>query len=143
MTPDFELYFESYAALYNKALTDVSACKDIMARFSDCFIAAGPAGVKCGENNDGFRTQLEQGAGFHKQIGTKRMTKRRCEVTDIDATHHMVKVFYHADYEKDGKPIGVDFDVTYLLDSGSGEPKIFAFIAGDEMGAYRQAGLID
>ena len=71
------------------------------------------------------------------------MRAERIDVTDIDATHHMVKVFYHADYEKDGKPIGVDFDVTYLLDSGKGEPKIFAFISGDEMEAYRKAGLVD
>jgi hypothetical protein len=143
MTPNFDSYFEDYSALYNRALTDLSALKDIMARFSDCFIAAGPDGVKCGENNDAFRKQLEGGYAFHKQIGTKRMTKTRCEVTEIDATHHMVKVSYHADYEKGGRKVGLDFDVTYLLDSGKGEPKIFAFIAGDEMEAYRKAGLAD
>ena len=95
------------------------------------------------ENDEAFRKQLEEGYGFHKEIGTKRMIKTRCDVTSIDATHHLAKVFYHADYEKDGKRVGLDFEVTYLLDSGKGEPKIFAFIAGDEMAAYRQAGLID
>ena len=143
MIPDFDSYFESYAALYNRALADTSALKDIMARFSECFIAAGPGGVNCGENNEAFRKELEEGYGFHTQIGTKRMSKMRCEVTGIDATHHMVKVFYHADYEKSRKQVGLDFDVTYLLDSGKGEPKIFAFIAGDEMAAYRRAGLLD
>jgi hypothetical protein len=143
MMPDFDSYFESYSALYNRALTDISAYKDIMTRFSDCFIAAGPDGVKCGENDEAFRKQLEGGAAFHRQIGTKRMTKVRCDVAEIDATHHMVKVSYHADYEKDGRKVGLDFDVTYMLDSGKGEPRIFAFVAGDEMEAYRKAGLVD
>ncbi len=143
MTPDFVSYFESYTALYNQALTDNPDYDAIMVRFSDCFIAAGPQGVACGKTDETFRKTLDQGYAFYKQVGTKRMRAERIDVTEIDATHHMVKVFYHADYEKDGKPIGVDFDVTYLLDSGKGEPKIFAFISGDEMEAYRKAGLVD
>jgi hypothetical protein len=114
-----------------------------MARFSDCFIGAGPQGVNCAENDEAFRKTLERGYAFYRQIGTKRMSVVRFDVTGIDATHHMVKVFYHADYEKSGRPIGVDFDVTYLLDTGKGEPKIFAFISGDEMEAYKKSGLID
>jgi hypothetical protein len=140
---DFDRYFREYAELYNQALTENTDYQAIMDRFSACFIAAGPEGVRCGGNDEAFRKTLEQGYAFHKQIGTKRMSMQRCEVTDIDATHHMVRVFYHCDYEKNGKPIGIDFDLTYLLDSGKGEPKIFGFIAGDEMAAYRKAGLID
>ncbi len=143
MTPDFANYFEDYTALYNQALTDTPDYEAIMARFSDCFIGAGPQGVNCAENDEAFRKTLERGYAFYRQIGTKRMSVVRFDVTGIDATHHMVKVFYHADYEKSGRPIGVDFDVTYLLDTGKGEPKIFAFISGDEMEAYKKSGLID
>lgn len=143
MKPDFVSYFEGYAALYNKALTDAPDYEGIVARFSDCFVGAGPEGVSCSRNDAAFRKTLEQGYAFYKQIGTKNMSVERLDVTDIDPTHHMVKVFYRADYEKDGRLIGIDFDVTYLLDSGRGEPKIFAFISGDEMQAYKNAGLVD
>lgn len=140
---DFDRYFREYAELYNQALHAAADYDAIMARFAGCFIAAGPEGVKCGENDAAFRATLEQGYAFHKQIGTKHMSVRRCEVAEIDAAHHMVKVFYNCAYEKKGKPIGIDFDVTYLLEASSGAPKIFGFVAGDEMAAYRKAGLID
>lgn len=143
MRPNFDSFFRAYSDLYNQALTDAPDYSGIAACFSPCFIAAGPTGVRCGENDETFRAALEQGYAFYKQVGTKRMNTLRCETTDIDAAHFMVKVFYRADYEKAGKPVSIDFDVTYLLETSQGAPKIFAFIAGDEMEAYKRAGLMD
>jgi hypothetical protein len=71
------------------------------------------------------------------------MTAKRVEVTPIDATHSMAKVFYCADYvRRDGSPLRLDFDVTYFLDTSTLKPKIFGFVAGDEMGLYKQHGLL-
>ena len=68
---------------------------------------------------------------------------RRVEVTPIDALPHLAKVFYRADHGKsDGASVSIDFDLTYILQTKDGVSKIFAFIAGDEMEAYRQHGLL-
>jgi hypothetical protein len=37
----------------------------------------------------------------------------------------------------------LDADVVYMLQRREGGPKIFAFVAGDEMGIYRRYGLVD
>lgn len=142
MRQDFDGFFRDYTELYNQALAGRPNYQRIMDCFAECFMSSGPSGVNCGDNGPKFRDMLKQGYAFYRQIGAKRMNVLRCEITDIDPDHHMVKVFYRADYEKDGKPISIDFDVTYLLTSAKGKAKIFAFVAGDEMGAYRRAGLI-
>ena len=72
------------------------------------------------------------------------MSVRRVDVTPIDDRHHMAKVHYRADYQKtNGEPVSIDFDVTYILQTRDGRSRIFAFVAGDEMGIYRQHGLVD
>jgi hypothetical protein len=65
---------------------------------------------------------------------------RRFEVTAIDQTHDLVRVFYHAEYEKNGKPIGIDFDLVYFMQIVDGDTTIFGFVAGDEMARYRERG---
>jgi hypothetical protein len=143
MQPDFDHFFRAYADAYNRSLGERVDCDAIMASFADCFVAAGSGGVNCGKNDDSFRATLEQGYAFYKSIGTRCMAVRGVTVTPIDDRHHMAKVSYRADYEKDGKEIKIDFDVTYLLQTRDGIPRIFAFIAGDEIGAYRKHGLIE
>lgn len=143
MQPDFETFFRTYAEAFNRALASEPAFETIMAAFTDCFIGASPGSVNCGRNGEDFRAALEQGYDFYRQIGTKRMSVRSVEVTPIDALHHMARVFWRADYEKEGKPITIDFDVTYLLQTREDGPKVFAFVSGDEMAAYRRHGLID
>lgn len=141
--PDFNLFFERYAQLYTQALSDAPDYEAIAACFSSCFIAAGPQGVQCGVNDEHFLETLKGGYAFYKKIGTKQMRVRRTLETQIDAAHYLVKVFYHADYKKaDGAAVAIEFDVTYLIDTHEDTPKIFAFIAGDEMEAYRRAGLV-
>ena len=55
-----------------------------------------------------------------------------------------MRVFYVAQYERsDGAWITIPFDVLYLLQRRKDGPKIFAFIAGDEMALYREHGLVD
>jgi hypothetical protein len=143
MTPDFERFFRDYADAFNRSLGETVDAKAIRASFAACFIGAGPAGVECGANDDGFAAKLEQGYAFYKKIGTQRMTVRRIEVTAIDPLHHMVKVFYRADYRKpNGETPAIDFDLTYLLQTRDGISRIFTFIAGDEMEAYRKHGLM-
>lgn len=143
MPHNIPAFFESYANLYNRALAGDDVFGEIMNRFSPRFIAAGPQGVSTGKHGAAFRRLLTKGYEFYRSIGTRKMTAKRVETTPIDANHTMAKVFYCSEYAKpDGSPLKIEFDVTYLLDVSTTKPKIFGFIAGDEMGLYRQHGLI-
>jgi hypothetical protein len=136
-------FFESYANLYNQALAGENVFDEISARFSPRFIAAGPQGVSTGKQGAAFRRTLARAYGFYRSIGTRKMVAKRVETTPIDANHCMAKVFFCAEYRKpEGSPIRLEFDVTYLLDVSTTKPKIFGFIAGDEMALYRQHVLI-
>ena len=143
MPHNIPAFFESYANLYNRALAGEDVFEEIMNRFAPQFIAAGPQGVSTGKQGPAFRRMLEKGYRFYREIGTQKMTAKRVEVTPIDAGHSMAKVFYAADYVKpDGSPLRLDFDLVYFLDTSTLKPKIFGFVAGDEMGLYKQHGLI-
>ncbi len=136
-------FFESYANLYNRALAGENVFGDIATRFSPRFIAAGPEGVSTGKQDAAFRRQLGKMYAFYRSIGTQKMTAKRVETTPIDASHMMAKVFYCGQYSKpDGTDLKIDFNVTYFLDVSTNKPKIFGFVAGDEMGLYRQHGLL-
>ncbi|MPZ37064.1 MAG: nuclear transport factor 2 family protein [Rhizobiales bacterium] len=144
MQPDFDRFFHDYAEAYNRSLGDRVDYDAIASSFADCFVAAGPDGVACGKNDDSFRAALDNGYAFYKSIGTRKMSVRRVEVTPIDDRHHMAKVHYRADYQKkSGETVSIDFDLTYMLQTRDGRSRIFAFVAGDEMGVYRRHGLVD
>lgn len=143
MPHNIPAFFESYANLYNRALAGENVFGEIASRFSPRFIAAGPDGVSTGKHGAAFRRMLARGYAFYRLIGTRKMTAKRVESTRIDANHMMAKVFYCAEYRKpDGSDIKLEFDVTYFLDVSTTKPKIFGFVSGDEMGLYRQHGLL-
>lgn len=143
MQPDFDRFFIAYADAYNRSLEGEVQDKAIRACFTDCFIAAGPQGSSCGRNDESFSKTLEEAYAFYRKIGTKRMSVRRVHATPIDPAHFLVRVFYAADYvKKDGTALTIDFDVAYLTETHARKTRIFAFVAGDEMGLYRKHGLV-
>jgi hypothetical protein len=143
--PDYNAFFRDYAAAYERSLGETVDSAAIRSFFAEEFLGAGvDESVRAGRNDDSFEDALQQGYAFYKAIGTKRMRSRKVEVAAIDDGHDLVRVYYTADYEKkDGTAVSIDFDVAYLLQRRKGGPKIFAFIAGDEMGLYRRLGLVD
>ncbi len=144
MEHDLDAFFADYTDSYNQALGDDPDFDRIRGYFTDHFLAAGPEGVQAGKNDDVFLAQLKEGYKFYRAIRTRRMELRRVAVTPIDDGHVMARVFYAADYARPaGDPVVIDFDVTYLLETFGPRPRIFAFIAGDEMGLYRRHGLVD
>jgi hypothetical protein len=143
MPHNIPAFFESYANLYNRALVGENVFPEIATRFTPKFLGAGPDTVSIGQQGAAFRRTLEKTYRFYRQIGTRKMTAKRVEVTPIDAGHKMAKVFYCGDYRKpDGSELTIQFEVTYLLDVGHVKPKIFAVVSGDEMAMYRHHGLI-
>jgi hypothetical protein len=137
-------FFHDYAAAFNRSLGASVDAQAIMAAYGDCFISAGPQGVECGRNGDEFRKVLHDMYAFYKRIGMQRMSVREIDATMIDERHMLARVHWSADYEKhDGTPVSIQFGVSYLMQRLPGKAaKILAFVAGDEMAALRQHGLI-
>jgi hypothetical protein len=142
MSDDLERFFESYVAAFNRSLGASVDVDGIRRHFAQAFIGAGPGGVAPGRNDESFAETLRKGYAFYKQIGTERLEMRSVAATPIDADHVMAKVSFAASYRKDGHEIAIPFDVTYLLARLDGEWRIFAYVAGDEMAAYREHGLL-
>ncbi len=143
--PDFDRFFADYAAAFNRSLGERVDVEPTSGAFTARFLHASPAGVQTGSNDASFRDGLVQGYAFYRQIGTKRMSVRRVEAQPLDPLHHQVRVFWRAEYDKPGtpEPVVIDFDVVYLLQTLPGDqPKIFAYIAGDEMAELKKHGLI-
>jgi hypothetical protein len=143
--PDYEAFFRNYVDVFNRSMTDGVDADAILASYAEYIVSAGVGGVVQGGANDGkYAEALRQGAGFYQAIGLQGMALLKVEVTAIDAEHDMVRPHFRADYrKKDGQTLSIDFDVVYMLQRREGGPKIFAFVAGDEMGMYRQHGLVD
>jgi hypothetical protein len=138
-----ERFFAGYVDAFNRSLGDHVDTDAIMAHFSPCFVAAGPQGVKCGENDQTFADVLQQGYGFYRSIGLQQMAMRAVATTPIDNDHQMARVSYRASYKKvNGELIDLDFEVTYMLAARGDTFEIFAFVAGDEMALYRKHGLV-
>jgi hypothetical protein len=144
MAADLERFFRDYADSYTRALGDPADIQRLRACFADCYVAAGPEGVICGQNDAVFGLALERGYGFYRSIRARAMAFVRVEVTPIDDGHAMARVCYRGDYRRPtGEPLTIESEVTYLLQTAGGTPKIFAVVAGDEMGVYRRHGLVD
>jgi hypothetical protein len=143
--PDYAAMFRDYAAAYERSLGDTVDSAAIRSFFAEEFIAAGANGeIHAGANDESFEKTLQQGHAFYKAIGTREMKVERVEVETIDPDHDQVRVFYRAGYEKKGgSRLTIPFDLVYLLQRRADGPKIFAFIAGDELALYRQHGLVN
>ncbi|WP_413582833.1 hypothetical protein [Bdellovibrio sp. HCB288] len=135
-------FFSKYVRAYNQGLQGQPDTDLIRSFFTDHFLAAGPDDVQTGFNNHFFSATLKKAYSFYQKIGARELNIRNLVVTPIDRNHDMVKVYYRAQYSPDGAPIkSIDFDVTYFMQQGESGPRIFAFVSGDEMQTYRDAGL--
>jgi hypothetical protein len=141
---DLDGFFRGYAEAFNRMLDGTGNAREIAKHFTDEMIAAGPAGVRGGKNDETFIATLERGFEFYRSIGTRHMAVKRVDTIAIDEGHDLAKVSYRADYrKKNGKPVSVEFTVSYLTHADDAGPRIFAFISGDEMAVYRRLGLTD
>jgi hypothetical protein len=142
---DYEEFFREYAKTYERSLGECVDVAEIRSFFAEAFIAASVGGqVAAGANDENFAETLRLGYDFHKAIGTTSMNVDRVESEALYENHDRVRVFYSAGYRKrNGTAVSISFDVLYLLQRRSGGPKIFVFVAGDEMAVFRANGLVD
>lgn len=143
-TTQINHFFKLYETRFNDSLKgDEPDIEGTANAFTECFIEASPAGVICSQNDRKFRKALPKGYEFYKRIGILSMNIVSKEMTLLNELHAIVKVHWKSTYQKkDNTPGTIAFDVFYLLHLQHDQPKIFAYITGDEQQALREHGLI-
>lgn len=136
-------FFERYASVFKQALGGDVDMNEVAALYASEFIAASPAGVMAGKNDDQLKQVMAQGYARYRAIGTKEMRLRNVRVSPIDDHHCMAHVAWTATYAREDQPdIAIDFDVHYFVQNLDGEPKVFGWISGDEQALLEQHGIV-
>lgn len=111
--------------------------------FAESFVEANPSGITSRRNDDGFRKYIAEKYAFYKDIGLKEMRIVSRDINMLNDMHGVDKVKWKAFYEtKEGKKDELEFEVIYFVQVINGDPRIFAYITGDENRVLRERGLI-
>jgi len=138
-------FFADYEARMNKALQDppVVDVESTASAFADFFVEASPNGVTGGKNDEQFRAKIPKGTEYYRSIGTISMNILAHEITLLDDFHSINKIRWQALFRRrEGGEEAIDFDVIYLVQILKDEPKIFAYVTGDEQKILKEHGLI-
>lgn len=143
MEADVRTFFERYERLFNRSLGGDMDMDEVAALYASEFIAASPAGVMAGKNDDRLKEVMAQGYARYRAIGTKDMRIRHIHLCPLDDHHCVVHVAWTATYARDGQPdVSIDFDVHYFVQKLAGEPKVFGWVSGDEQESLKKHGII-
>lgn len=136
-------FFERYETFFNRSLGGDADMDEIAALYASEFIAASPAGVMAGKNDDQLKQAMAQGYARYRAMGTKEMRLRDIRLSPIDEHHCMAHVAWTAIYaHKDQPDVAIEFDVHYFVQKLGEEPKVFGWVSGDEQALLRQHGII-
>ncbi|RWM90578.1 MAG: nuclear transport factor 2 family protein [Mesorhizobium sp.] len=134
--------FERYERLFRKSLAGDADMDEVTSVYAAAFIAASPAGVMVGKNDDQLKQVMEQGYARYRAIGTKEMRMRDVRISPIDQHHCVAHVAWTSIFAREGQTdVTIDFDVHYLVQKLAGEPKIFGWVSGDEQEVLRKHGI--
>ena len=135
--------FERYERVFNAALHGDVDMSDVAALYASDFIAASPAGVMTGKNDEQLKQVMAQGYARYRAIGTKEMRIRGLRISPMDEHHCVAHVAWRATYVRNDKPdVTIDFDVHYLVQQLGAEPKVFGWVSGDEQAVLQEHGII-
>ena len=135
--------FERYERCFNQALGGEIDMDEVASLYASDFIAATPAGVMTGRNNERLRQVMAEGYARYRAMGTKAMRIRAIRLSPMDDHHCVAHVAWTATYAREGQPgISIDFDVHYLVQMLDGAPKVFGWVSGDEEALLKQHGVI-
>ncbi|RWE82585.1 MAG: nuclear transport factor 2 family protein, partial [Mesorhizobium sp.] len=128
---------------YEQQLAGDADMGEVASVYASAFIAASPAGVMVGKNDDQLRQVMEQGYAHYRAIGMKEMRIRAVRVSPIDEHHCVAHVAWTSSYARKDRPdVTINFDVHYLVQKLDGEPKIFGWVSGDEQEVLRKHGVV-
>lgn len=135
--------FERYESFFNRSLGGDMDMNEVAALYASEFIAASPAGVIAGKNDDHLKQVMAQGYARYRAMGTKEMRICNVRLYHIDDHHCVDHVAWTATYAgKDRPDEKIDFDVHYFVQKLDGEPKVFGWVSGDEQALQRKHNFI-
>lgn len=136
-------FFERYERSFNRALSGDMDMDEVAALYASAFIAASPAGVMTGRNDEHLKQTMAQGYERYRAMGTKEMRMRHVRLSPMDDHHCVAHVAWTATYAREDQPdVAIDFDVHYLVQALDGEPKVFGWVSGDEQALLRKHGIL-
>lgn len=128
----FEAYEKAFRAL------DIEKNAEM---FADTFISAGPRGA-IAQSKAEFLQLAKQASEFYKSVGQEDAKLIWANETPISEQYSLVTVHWGAKFQKTGER-WIEFDVSYLVQKTTPEPKILLFIAHqDEQQAMEELGLL-
>jgi hypothetical protein len=135
--------FERYEHFFKQSLAGDVNKDEIEALYASEFIAASPAGVITGKNDNKLKQIMAQGYEHYRAIGTKEMRIRNIHLSSIDERHCVAHVTWTATYTRKDQPdVAIDFDVHYLVQILGSEAKVFGWVSGDEQSLLKKHGII-
>lgn len=136
-------FFERYERLFNQSLNGDADMDEVTGLYASEFIAATPAGVMGGKNDDHLKQVMAQGYDHYRAIGTKGMRIRNVRLSPIDDHHCVAHVAWTATYVGKSRPeVAIDFDVHYFVQKLDGKPKVFGWVSGDEQALLKEHGIV-
>jgi hypothetical protein len=115
----------------------------VAALYASEFIAASPAGVMAGKNDDRLKQVMAQGYARYRAMGTKEMRTRDVRLSPMDDHHCVAHVAWTATYARTDRPdVALDFEVHYFVQKLDGAVKVFGWVSGDEEALLRQHGIL-
>jgi hypothetical protein len=134
--------FERYESFFNRSLGGDVDMDEGASLYASDFIAASPAGVMAGKNDDQLKRVMEQGYAHYRAIGTKEMRIRAVRISPIDEHHCLAHVAWKAIYAREDQPdTAINFNVHYLVQKLDGEAKVFGWVSGDERALLKKHGI--
>ena len=136
-------FFKRYQDFFRQGLNNEADMEQVTLSYATAFVAASPAGVVAGQNDEQLKQVMSQGFERYRQIGTKDMTLRDVRIDPIDEHHCLAHVAWTATYDRGAAPdVSIDFDVHYFMQQLDGDPKIFGWVSGNEQALLRQHGIV-
>lgn len=135
-------FFDRYEKVFNQSLGGRTDMDEVAALYASEFVAASPAGVMTGKNDEQLKQMMAQGYARYRAMGTKGMRIRDVRFSPIDDHHGVAHVAWTATYARRDQPdVAIDFDVHYLVQNLDGELKVFGWVSGDEQALLREYGV--
>ncbi|MFS8121284.1 nuclear transport factor 2 family protein [Rhizobium sp. BR 250] len=135
--------FERYERFFNKSLKGDMNMEEVASLYASDFIAASPAGVMTGKNDDHLKQVMTKGYERYRAIGTKEMRIRHIRISPIDEHHCVAHVAWTATFARKGRPdVAIDFDVHYFVQELEGPPKVFGWASGDEQALLKKHDIV-
>jgi hypothetical protein len=143
MEASVRTFFDRYERFFNQALGGDVDMDEVAALYASAFIAASPAGVMTGSNDEQLKQAMAQGYAHYREIGTKDMRIRNVCLSPLDEHHCVAHVASTATYSRQGQAdVAIDFDVHYFIQKLDEEPKVFGWVSDDERALLRKHGII-